>query len=65
RFDYCTANVPYVTYFNGDQGFHGTYWHNNFGPGAYMSHGCVNLREGDAEWVYRFLQVGSPVSVRA
>lgn len=65
KFDYCTADVPWVTYFNGDQGFHGTYWHNNFGPGAYMSHGCVNLREGDAEWVYRFLQVGSPVSVRA
>ncbi|MGO1255604.1 L,D-transpeptidase family protein [Microbacterium gubbeenense] len=65
KFDYCTANVPWVTYFNGDQGFHGTYWHNNFGAGAYMSHGCVNLRESDAEWVYRFLQVGSPVSVRA
>src|SRR5699024_10191892 len=43
RFDYCTADVPWVTSFNGDQGFHGTYWHVNFGAGAYMSHGCVNL----------------------
>ncbi|MGI6879505.1 peptidoglycan binding domain-containing protein [Microbacterium sp. gxy059] len=64
-FGYCTANVPWITYFNGDQGFHGTYWHGNFGPGARMSHGCVNLTEGAAEFVYYFLQVGSPVSVRA
>jgi len=65
KFGYCTANVPWISYFNGDQGFHGTYWHNNFGPGAYMSHGCVNLSESDAEWTYRFLQVGSPVKVTA
>jgi len=65
RFGYCTANVKWISYFNGDQGFHGTYWHNNFGPGAYMSHGCVNLTEPDAEWVYRFLQTGSPVKVVA
>lgn len=65
RFGYCTANVKWVTYFNGDQGFHGTYWHSNFGPGAYMSHGCVNLTESDAEWTYRFLQPGSPVKVVA
>lgn len=65
RFGYCTANVPWISYFNGDQGFHGTYWHNNFGPGAYMSHGCVNLSQADAEWSYRFLQVGSPVKVVA
>lgn len=64
RFDYCTADVPFVTYFNGDQGFHGTYWHSNFGPGAYMSHGCVNLTESAAEWVYYFLQTGSPVTVQ-
>lgn len=64
-FDYCTANVPHPTYFNGDQGFHGTYWHDNFGPGARMSHGCVNLTESAAAWVYSFLQIGSPVSVRA
>ncbi|WP_197517416.1 L,D-transpeptidase family protein [Microbacterium karelineae] len=65
KFDYCTPNVPYPTYFNGDQGFHGTYWHDNFGPGARMSHGCVNLTVGASEWVYSFLQIGSPVSVRA
>ena len=65
KFGYCTANVPWISYFNGDQGFHGTYWHNNFGPGAYMSHGCVNLSVSDAEWTYRFLQVGSPVKVVA
>ena len=63
KFDYCTANVPYISYFNGDQGFHGTYWHNNFGAGAYMSHGCVNMTEAAAEWTYRFLQVGSEVWV--
>lgn len=65
RFDYCTADVPFVTYFNGDQGFHGTYWHDNFGPGARMSHGCVNLTEGAAEWVYYFLQTGTPVTVQS
>lgn len=62
-FDYCTKNVPWVTYFNGDQGLHGTYWHNNFGPGAMMSHGCVNLQISAAEAVYRFAQVGTEVSV--
>lgn len=62
---YCTADVPWVSYFNGNQGFHGTYWHNNYGPGARMSHGCVNLTVSDAEWSYRFLQVGTPVSVVA
>ncbi|GGH50737.1 L,D-transpeptidase family protein [Microbacterium album] len=63
RFDYCTANVPWVTYFNGDQGFHGTYWHNNFGPGARMSHGCVNMTNAAAEHMYRFAQVGTEVWV--
>lgn len=64
-FDYCTANVPYVSYFNGDQGFHGAYWHNNFGnPSSNMSHGCVNLPVADSQWVYSFLQVGSTVTVR-
>lgn len=64
-FDYCTANVPWVTYFNGDEGFHGTYWHNNFGnPSSNMSHGCVNMREDDAKWTYGFLQTGSTVVIQ-
>lgn len=63
--DYCTANVPWISYFNGDEGFHGAYWHSNFGnPSSNMSHGCVNMRVEDAEWVYRFLQVGSTVTVQ-
>jgi lipoprotein-anchoring transpeptidase ErfK/SrfK len=62
-YDYCTKDVPWVTYFNGDQGLHGTYWHSNFGAGAMMSHGCVNLTIGAAEAVYRFAQVGTEVSV--
>lgn len=63
--DYCTANVPWISYFNGDEGFHGTYWHSNFGnPGSNMSHGCVNMTVADAEWAYRFLQVGSTVTVQ-
>lgn len=63
KFAYCTPNVPYVTYFNGDQGFHGTYWHNNFGAGARMSHGCVNMTEAAAEHMYRFAQIGTEVWV--
>ncbi|UUT35820.1 L,D-transpeptidase [Microbacterium elymi] len=39
---YCTKNVPWVTYFAPNVGFHGTYWHHNFGH--VMSHG---LREHD------------------
>jgi lipoprotein-anchoring transpeptidase ErfK/SrfK len=62
-FGYCTKNVPWVSYFDGDQGFHGTYWHNNFGPGARMSHGCVNMRIPDALALYKFAQIGTEVWV--
>ena len=37
-------------YFYGGYGIHGTYWHNNFGTP--MSHGCVNMRTSEAEWVF-------------
>lgn len=43
---YYLPNVPYVMYFYGGYGIHGTYWHNNFG--VPMSHGCVNLSIPDA-----------------
>jgi hypothetical protein len=31
---------------------HGSYWHNHFG--RKMSHGCVNLRNTDALWLFRW-----------
>lgn len=66
-YDYCTPNVKWVSYYNRGEGFHGTYWHNDFGnPNASKrSHGCVNMSESDAKEIYKFLQVGSPVSVVA
>ncbi len=40
---------------------HGTYWHHNFGHP--MSHGCVNLSIPDAEWLYGWAKVGTPVLI--
>jgi lipoprotein-anchoring transpeptidase ErfK/SrfK len=38
---------------------HAAYWHNNFG--YRMSHGCINLDEPDAEWIYGWAEVGTAV----
>ncbi len=59
---YRLPGVPYVMYFYQGYSFHGTYWHNNFGfP---MSHGCVNMPTPEAEWLYNFAEVGTPVHVQ-
>ena len=50
--DYYLPNVPYVMYFYRSYSLHGTYWHSNFGQP--MSHGCVNLRTEDAQWLYEW-----------
>ena len=46
--------VPWTCFFVPEWGvaFHGTYWHNNFG--LQMSHGCVNMRNADAKWLFRW-----------
>lgn len=50
---YELPGVPWVCFFHvTGVGFHGTYWHDNFG--SRMSHGCVNLRNEDALWLYRW-----------
>jgi hypothetical protein len=47
--------VPWVSFFDKDgYSLHGTYWHSNFGNR--MSHGCVNLRNEDALWLYRWVE---------
>lgn len=58
---YYIRNVPWVMYFYGDYGIHGTWWHNNFGTP--MSAGCVNMTIPDAEWMYNWASVGTIVKV--
>lgn len=47
---YHVTEVKNVQYFHEDYGFHGTYWHSNFG--APMSRGCINMTEEDAKWLF-------------
>lgn len=58
---YCTEDVPWITWFAPNIGFHGTYWHNNFGNR--MSHGCVNLPIDLAKYVYDWSPEGLEVAV--
>ena len=58
---YYLPNVPYVMYFYGGYGLHGTYWHSNFGHP--MSHGCVNLPTDVAEWLFNWAKVGTLVNI--
>ena len=58
---YYLSDVPYVMFFYKGYGFHGTYWHNNFGTP--MSHGCVNLTVDDAAWLYNWASKGTVVNV--
>ncbi len=64
---YDLPNVPFTMYFYHDFGLHGAYWHNNFGHT--MSHGCVNMRQVDAEALFNWADgptngtKGTPVSI--
>lgn len=49
---YNLPNVQWVQYFYEDYALHGAYWHNNWGQP--MSRGCVNMRNEDAEWLYKW-----------
>lgn len=55
---YNLPNVQWVSYFYGAYAFHGTYWHKNFGHP--MSHGCVNMTNADAEWLYEWSSPTNP-----
>jgi lipoprotein-anchoring transpeptidase ErfK/SrfK len=57
-------NVPNVMYISGGVALHGTYWHNRFGSGARLSHGCVNLPLDAAAWLFSWAPMGTPVRVK-
>jgi lipoprotein-anchoring transpeptidase ErfK/SrfK len=59
--DYYIEDVPWVMYFHGGYGLHGVTWHANFGHP--MSHGCVNQPTPEAEWLFRFADVGTLVNI--
>lgn len=59
---YYLENVEWVMYFYQGYGFHGTWWHDNFGQP--MSRGCVNMTNEDAKWLYEFASLETPVHVR-
>jgi lipoprotein-anchoring transpeptidase ErfK/SrfK len=65
---YYLPGVPWVQFFGNDQipwsrgfSFHGTYWHNNFGHP--MSHGCVNMKTPEAQWLFDWAPMGTTVSI--
>ena len=58
---YYLPGVPHTMFFYRGYALHGTYWHNNFGTP--MSHGCINLTQADAAWLYGWTPVGTLVVI--
>lgn len=62
--EWYVPDVPHAMYFAaGGYAIHGTYWHNTFGTGARLSHGCVNLPVDMAAVLYNWTPMGTPVII--
>jgi lipoprotein-anchoring transpeptidase ErfK/SrfK len=60
---YDLPGVPWNLYFtSGGAVIHGAYWHDHFGKP--WSHGCVNLPTQKAKELYKWADIGTPVTVR-
>lgn len=61
---YFQPNVAWVSYFYADYAIHGNYWRplDYFGN-VNSSHGCVGVVNKDAQWVYSWAPIGTPVIV--
>jgi len=60
--EYFQPDVPWVMYFaGGGYAIHGVYWHNNFGTP--MSHGCVGLPVGSANFIYNWAPIGTTIVI--
>jgi len=58
---YRLEDVPWTMYFDEARALHGAYWNNSYGYP--LSHGCVNMSDGDAHWLYNWANVGDWVYV--
>jgi len=56
---YDIPNVPNVMYFYSGYAIHGVWWHTNFGSPA--SHGCINLSQANAKWMFDWAPIGTMV----
>jgi LysM repeat protein len=56
---YDIPNVPHVMYFYSGYAIHGVWWHTNFGSPA--SHGCINLSQANARWMWEWAPMGTLV----
>ncbi|MEO7001717.1 MAG: L,D-transpeptidase [Ktedonobacterales bacterium] len=63
-----------IAYATGGDFLHDAWWRNQFGPGTQLphydpaafnggSHGCINFPKQQMQWVYNWMQVGTPVLV--
>lgn len=59
--DYDIPDVPNVLYFDRGYALHGAYWHNSFGTP--VSHGCINLPVDNAQWLFDWTEIGTPVVI--
>lgn len=64
---YLSRGVRWVSYYNGGEGFHTASW-NYHGiatgnPKEYGSHGCINMYEQDARWIFEHCPRGTVVQV--
>ena len=60
---YDLPGVPWALYFTVEGGaIHGTYWHNHFGQA--WSHGCVNMPPKEAQTLYKWADLGTPIIVK-
>lgn len=62
-----TPGVNWVSYFNGGVAFHAAYWNpdgiaHGDAPGQ-GSHGCINMYDADARWIYENCPKGTLVEV--
>ncbi len=53
---YYLMDVPWTMYFDERRALHAEYWHDHLGYKS--SHGCVNMSFPDADWVFRWANMG-------